>query len=61
VRVVLRAGALYDICEVRPFTVADSITEVKLRGSCGLDKVTLRERNSLRVNPDGDVIVVLDV
>jgi hypothetical protein len=52
---------LYDLCEVRPFTVADSISEVKLRGSCGLDRVTLRERNSLRVNPDGVVIAVLDV
>jgi len=46
---------------VRPFTLTDSISDVKLSGSCGLDKVTLRERDSLRVNPDGVLIVVLDV
>ena len=39
----------------------DSINEVRLRGFCESDRVTVRERDSFRVNPDGVVVVVLDV
>ena len=56
-----RFEALYELCELRPFTISESSNEARLSGSCGLDKVTLRDRDSVRVSPDGVRIVVLDV
>ena len=61
VKVIRRAEALYELWEVLPFTVADSINDVRLSGSCGFDKVAVRERDSLRVNPDGVLTIVLEV
>src|SRR5690348_1392735 len=56
--VVRRVVALYELVDVRPFTVSDSSTEERLSGSCGFVRVTARERDSMRVRPDGNVSVV---
>src|SRR5712664_2098912 len=58
VRVIRRVVALYELCEVRPLTVIDSSSEERLSGSCGFVRVTVRERDSVRVRPESSVTVV---
>ena len=52
---------MYALWEVRPFTVSDSSKELRLRGSCGFESVTERDRDSFRMRPDGVRVVVVAV
>ena len=57
VRVIRRVVALYKLCEVRPLSVTDSSSVERLSGSCGFPSVALRERDSLRVRPEGSLML----
>ena len=49
---------MYELDEVRPFTVTDSSSEARLNGFCEFDKVTVRERVSRRVKLEGGMVEV---
>jgi len=47
--------------DVLPFTVTCSMSDVRLSGSFGFERLTVRDRVSVRVRPEGVRIVVVAI